>query len=114
MTSKTIFNMNTKLKKAAMKKAREEGWTLTAMLNQAVRDYVEDRFEIEVLDQNSVEVKRIKRQIRNETFIPWEQVKRELEDGRKRSRIKSPTRNGSKTISSGTKTAPIIAYRFKK
>lgn len=105
--------MNTKLKKAAMKKAREEGWTLTAMLNQAVRDYVEDRFEIEVLNQNSVEVKRIKRQIRNEKFIPWEQVKRELEELRKRSGINSPTRNGNKTLSQSPKTAPSITYRFK-
>ncbi len=55
MTSKTIFNMNTKLKKAAMKKARAEGWTLSAMLNQATKAYVDNRIGIDVLDEGLAE-----------------------------------------------------------
>jgi ACT domain-containing protein len=40
MTTKTIFNMDAKLKKAAMRKTREEGITLTSFLNFATREYV--------------------------------------------------------------------------
>lgn len=42
--------MNTKLKKAAMKKAREEGWTLSAMLNQATKAYVNNHLQPIMLD----------------------------------------------------------------
>lgn len=45
MTTKTIFNMDTKLKKAAMQKARKQGVTLTMALNMATRAYVQDRIK---------------------------------------------------------------------
>lgn len=40
MTTKTIFNMDSALKKKAMKKAREDGLSLSAVLNLALRAYV--------------------------------------------------------------------------
>lgn len=46
--------MNTKLKKAAMKKAREEGWTISAMLNLATRAYVDNRFQPIMLDHGII------------------------------------------------------------
>lgn len=50
MTTKTIFNINTVLKKAAMKKAKKDGITLSAVLNFSVRAYVEDRIKINAFE----------------------------------------------------------------
>lgn len=83
MTSKTIFNMNTKLKKAAMKKAREEGWTLSAMLNNAARAYIEDRFELEILPSDPKRVARIQKEVAAGRFATWESVKQEMAVQRK-------------------------------
>ena len=52
MTSKTIFNMDTKTKKAVMRKAKKEGWTMSAMLNFAARAYLENRLKIEASDRD--------------------------------------------------------------
>ena len=75
MTSKTIFNMNTQLKKAAMKKARQQGWTLSAMLNFATRAYVEDRLSMEMLDP---ELARGLDDIKYGRVIPLEEAERRL------------------------------------
>lgn len=69
--------MNTKLKKAAMKKARAEGWTLTSVLNLAAKSYVEGRLRLEILDP---ELAAGMDDERNGRTIPWEQVKREIEE----------------------------------
>lgn len=42
--------MNTQLKKRAMAKAKAEGWTLTAVLNQAAKAYVEGRIGLAQID----------------------------------------------------------------
>jgi predicted transcriptional regulator len=76
MTSKTIFNMNTQLKKAAMKKARQQGWTLSAMLNFATRAYVEDRLNMEILDP---ELARGLDDIKNGRVITLEEAERRLQ-----------------------------------
>lgn len=47
--------MNTKLKKAAMTKARREGTTLTAVINAAVSKYVQGRLKIEAIDKDYIE-----------------------------------------------------------
>ena len=52
MTVKTIFNMNAKLKKAAMQKARRHGITLTQALNMAARAYVQDRIKRTALERD--------------------------------------------------------------
>ncbi len=51
MTTKVIFNTDKKLKAAAMKKARGQGTTLTAVLNFATRAYAEDRLEVDLLGE---------------------------------------------------------------
>lgn len=81
MTSKTIFNMNTQLKKAAMKKARREGWTLSAMLNFATRAYVENRLTMQVLNPELV---RALDDIEHGRVISLEEVMREARERRKR------------------------------
>ena len=75
--------MNTKLKKAAMKKAREEGWTLSAMLNQATKAYVNNRMEFSALPPHIVQ--GIK-DIREGRGIPLEEIKREMALQRRKSR----------------------------
>jgi hypothetical protein len=55
MTSKTIFNMNTAIKKAAMKKAKNEGLTLSAVLNFAARAYVDGLLKFQTLDKDTLE-----------------------------------------------------------
>lgn len=42
--------MNTKLKQAAMRKAKEEGWNFSAMLNFAAKAYVSNRLSMEMID----------------------------------------------------------------
>ena len=76
MTSKTIFNMNTKLKKAAMKKARSEGWTLSAVLNLATRAYLEDRLRMEILDP---ELAQGLDDIKHGRVVSQEEMERQLE-----------------------------------
>lgn len=44
--------MDSKLKKAAMKKARKEGWTLSAVLNLATKAFVDNRIGLAELDPN--------------------------------------------------------------
>jgi len=55
MTSKTIFNMNTILKKAAMKKAKKEGLTLSDVLNFAARAYVDGDIQVRIVDRDTAE-----------------------------------------------------------
>ncbi len=55
MTTKTIFNMDTKLKKAAMLKARKQGVTLTMTLNMATRAYVQDRIRRTTIERDMEE-----------------------------------------------------------
>lgn len=50
MTTKTIFNIDSALKKAAMKKAKHEGLTLSTVLNLALRAYVHDRLRISAFE----------------------------------------------------------------
>ena len=62
MNVKVIFNTNKKLKDAAMKKARKEGLTYSAVLNIATQAYVGDRLEITALDRK-LEQARVARRI---------------------------------------------------
>ena len=67
--------MNTQLKKAAMKKARKEGWTLSAMLNFATRAYVENRLSMQILDP---ELAQGLDDIRNGREVTLEEAERRL------------------------------------
>lgn len=51
MTTKAIFNIDKKLKEKAMRKAKREGITLSTVLNFAAKAYVEDRFEIDMIER---------------------------------------------------------------
>ncbi|OGG69923.1 hypothetical protein A3F27_02000 [Candidatus Kaiserbacteria bacterium RIFCSPHIGHO2_12_FULL_53_13] len=75
MTTKVIFNTDKKLKAAAMKKARGQGMTLSAVLNLALRAYVDNRMEIDVLGQM---IERGHEDIRRGRTIPAEEVYRRL------------------------------------
>ncbi|MFA6432867.1 MAG: hypothetical protein WCV82_03615 [Candidatus Paceibacterota bacterium] len=55
MNSKTIFNMNTKIKNAAMKKAKKEGLTLSDVLNFAGRAYVDGDIQVRIVDRDTAE-----------------------------------------------------------
>ncbi len=101
--------MNTKLKKAAMKKARSEGWTLSAVLNNAARAYIEDRFELEILPNNPAEIKRIRKDIAAGKFVTWEKVKLELAE--ERSRANSKKQHADNSLLSSKKAAPKFLVR---
>jgi hypothetical protein len=46
MTTQFMFKIEPKLKKAAMKKAKEEGTTFSSVLNFATAAFVEDRLNV--------------------------------------------------------------------
>lgn len=75
MTTKVIFNIDKKLKTAAMKKARGQGMTYSAFLNLATSAYVENRMEIDVIGQM---IQRGREDIRQGRTIPAEEVYRRL------------------------------------
>ncbi|TSC67103.1 MAG: hypothetical protein CEO19_357 [Parcubacteria group bacterium Gr01-1014_73] len=52
MTTRAIFNMDSKLKSAAMKKARGRGLSLSAFMNLAARAFVAGRIDIDVLSED--------------------------------------------------------------
>lgn len=52
MTTKTIFNTDAVLKRAAMKKARKEGLSLSAVLNMSLRAYTSDKLKLIALDES--------------------------------------------------------------
>ncbi len=49
MTEQVIFKLDKKLKEQAMKKAKREGTTYSAVLKEATQAYVEDQFEIGIV-----------------------------------------------------------------
>ena len=49
-TSKVIFNIPTKVKKAATQRAENEGLTLTSVLTQAAQAYGEGRISVAVVE----------------------------------------------------------------
>ena len=75
MTTKVIFNTDKRLKEAAMKKAKGQGLTYSAVLNLATRAYVNDELEVDILARD-LEVAR--QQIREGKTIPQEEVFRRL------------------------------------
>jgi antitoxin component of RelBE/YafQ-DinJ toxin-antitoxin module len=51
MTSKVIFNIDSSLKNAAMKKAQKEGLTLSAVLTMTTRAFVDNTIKIGVFER---------------------------------------------------------------
>jgi hypothetical protein len=66
MRTKTILNMDLQLKKAAMKKARKEGTTLSAVLNAATRRYLHGKMKVLAVD------------------LDWEEALKDIRAGRTR------------------------------
>jgi predicted transcriptional regulator len=62
-----IFNTDAKLKRAALKKARAQGLTLTTVLNLATRKYVADELVVDVIARDLAEARKGK-------AIPAEEV----------------------------------------
>lgn len=52
MNTKILFNTDKKLKEKAMKQAKKEGLTLSAVLNLALESYVNGRLEITMFDRD--------------------------------------------------------------
>ncbi len=75
MTSKTIFNMDAVLKRAAMKKAKKEGWTLSAFLNFATREYVAGSIKMTALQRD---IAASRERIRKGRFITQEELFKKL------------------------------------
>lgn len=74
-TVKVIFNMDKKLKEAAMKKAKQQGITYSAFLNLATRAYVDDRFKVDPL---SLALERAREDIRRGNVYTDEEVRKIL------------------------------------
>ena len=55
MTSKTIFNMDSTLKKEAMKKAKREGLTLSDILNFSTRAYISGDIQVRIVSRDTAE-----------------------------------------------------------
>jgi antitoxin component of RelBE/YafQ-DinJ toxin-antitoxin module len=75
MTTKVIFNIDKKLKESAMKKAKRDGLTLSAVLNIATRKYVDDQFKIALIER---EIEEALRDVREGRTIPAEEVYKKL------------------------------------
>ena len=73
MITKMIFNTDKKLKAAAMKKAKGQGLTYSAVLNLATRAYVNDDFEVDVLARDLEEARA---QIRRGNVFSEAEVRR--------------------------------------
>ncbi len=56
--TKVIFNIDKKVKLAAMKKARSQGTTLSSVLNFAARAYAENSLEVDILARDLAEARR--------------------------------------------------------
>ena len=75
MTTRVIFNTDKKLKEAAMKKARKEGLTLSAVLNLATEAYIHNRLSITAFDRD---LERAFEEVRQGKTIPAKEVYRQL------------------------------------
>jgi antitoxin component of RelBE/YafQ-DinJ toxin-antitoxin module len=75
MNTKVIFNTDKKLKAAAMRKARKQGLTYSAVLNFATRAYVNDVLKIDVLGEI---INKARKDIRAGKGIPQEEVFKRL------------------------------------
>lgn len=75
MTTKVILNMNTKLKSAAMKKARSQGMTLSAVVNIATQAYVNDSLVISAFERDLAQAYEEMRQGKG---VPAKEVYRRL------------------------------------
>lgn len=75
MPTTIIFNSDKKLKAAALKKARAQGLTLSAVLNFATRAYVEDQIRIDIIARDLAEARA---DISAGKGIPAEEVYRRL------------------------------------
>ncbi len=58
MNTKIIFNTDKNLKEAAQKKARQQGLTLSAVLNLATQAFVNDDIRIDVLARDLAEARK--------------------------------------------------------
>ena len=65
--------MDTNIKKAAMKKARKEGSTLSSLLNFAAREYVNGNLSVSLIDH---EIKEAMAAVRRGEYITHEELMR--------------------------------------
>lgn len=74
-TVKVIFNMDKKLKEAAMKKAKKQGITYSAFLNLATWAYVGNKLELDPWD---LILERARENVRQGKFYTEEEVRKML------------------------------------
>jgi antitoxin component of RelBE/YafQ-DinJ toxin-antitoxin module len=58
MNTTVLFNIDKKLKTAAMRKARSQGMTLTAVLNIATQAYVNESLQISAFERDIAQARR--------------------------------------------------------
>jgi antitoxin component of RelBE/YafQ-DinJ toxin-antitoxin module len=75
MTTKVIFNIDKKVKERAQKKARQQGLTLSSVLNLAANAYANNRLEVDVLGEI---ISQARREIREGKGIPATEVYKRL------------------------------------
>ncbi len=66
MTEQVIFKLDKKLKDQAMKKAKREGTTYSAVLKEATQAYIENQFEIGIVYSPKLirDIRQAEREIR--------------------------------------------------
>jgi len=82
--------MDTKLKKAAMKKARSEGTTLSSLLNFATRGYVSGSIKMTILD---IRLQKAINDIEAGNFVTHEELVKRLKIKQDEKRNKVLTRS---------------------
>ncbi len=75
MTTRAIFNMDSKLKNATMKKARGRGLSLSAFMNLAARAFVAGRIDIDVFGEDLLKARE---DIRSGRLISQDKLFRRL------------------------------------
>lgn len=73
MTTQVVFNVDSKIKAKAMKRARKEGIPFAAVLKMATKAFAEGRFSIDVVEE-----------VRPEKLKLWERESRAVEQGKGR------------------------------
>lgn len=75
MNTTILFNVDKKVKAAAMKKATKQGLTLTAVLNMSLRAYVDD----DVIDVALArDIAKARKQVREGKFVTEAELRKQL------------------------------------
>ncbi|MEK7098807.1 MAG: hypothetical protein AAB908_02805 [Patescibacteria group bacterium] len=74
MTTQVVFNVDSKIKAKAMKRAKQKGIPFAAVLKLATKAFADGRFDFDLVDE----------EVRPEKLKLWEQQSRLVEQGKGR------------------------------